>query len=192
MKVMNKKGQFFLLAAVIIASVVISLGAIKSSVIVSSGGESLDDLVEEVMGESRNVIEYEIASGGAFLSSVAPFANEMSDFVSGREPYANFLFVFGNSNTLMILEYEPQEVVDISPSEFFDVKTNNSGVLTDLPAPILEDGGKKIYRVSLAGMSSVHVFIDGVEYHVYPISISREFDMIIQKEVRNERFIAVG
>jgi hypothetical protein len=56
----DKKGQFFLLAAVIISVIVLSLGATTNRVIVQNNFQDINDFTYEVEREIGEVLNYEI------------------------------------------------------------------------------------------------------------------------------------
>ena len=60
MNFMNKKGEFFILTAVIISAVLVSLAVVKNEVISNSEPASFYDLTYEIKQESASVIDYGI------------------------------------------------------------------------------------------------------------------------------------
>jgi len=193
MKGFDKKGQFFLLAAVIIATVVISLGAIKSSVIVSAGGEDLGELVEEVRHEAGQVIEYEISNSATGGRSLFWFAGNTSEEIQEIQPHSNFVLIYPFFNFLVVDRYEPSGNTELNSSEFFEVQIkDSSGTFTTIPSGAPNVGNRNLVNIdtSLVDVEAIHIFIGTEEVAVFPISISRDFNIIIQREIDDEKFIA--
>lgn len=97
----QKRGQFFLLAAVIISVVIISLAATTNRAVVQYKPESFYDFSYQVERETGEVLNYEIytnINGG----SVQQFVSLLSEEISDENPDAEFIFVFGNNSAVTV------------------------------------------------------------------------------------------
>jgi hypothetical protein len=106
----NKRAQFFLLAAVIISLVVISLGATTNRVVTQEGNfQEIDDFSYQVQKETGEVLNYEIYSGISG-GEVEKFAQLMAEEIQDKDPETEFVFVFGNNEGMTISNYGEDDV----------------------------------------------------------------------------------
>lgn len=108
----SKKGQFFLLAAVIISVIVISLGATTNRVIVSENNfKELDDFSYQVDREIGEVLNYEVytridsTDGGDGEGRVEEFARLIATEMQDKDPNMEFIFIFGNYESMTVANY---------------------------------------------------------------------------------------
>jgi len=207
---MNKRAQFFLLAAVIISVVVISFGFSENWAKVNEEPDSFYDFSYEVQRETGEVLDYEIYTNfvpGADLDSfVALFAEKIKD----SNPDADFLFVYGDEDGMKVSNYGKGEVEISVPMEVVGLIDKASkkveGKLEKVPSKIvLNDYGQEIEEYAytfnnavgedflsrdfLAGESNVIVNVKGKDFSV-PVSKYRQVVFIIQKDVGDEKFVS--
>jgi hypothetical protein len=94
----NKRAQFFLLAAVIISAVIISLGIGTNKVVVSEEPTSFYDFSYEVKREVGAVLDYEVYSGFDSDVNLGDFVDLLADEITERSPGSNFIFIYGNGS----------------------------------------------------------------------------------------------
>lgn len=106
----NKRAQFFLLAAVIISLVIISLSATTNRVATQeSNFQDIDDFSYQVKKETGEVLNYEIyeeVSNG----KVEEFARLMAEDIQDRDPDTEFVFVFGNNEGMSVSNYGEDDI----------------------------------------------------------------------------------
>ena len=108
---MNKKGQFFLLAAVVISLVIISLAATTNEVVVQSGNfEEIDDFSYQVQKETGEVLNYQIYSG-ITEDRVKEFTDVMAEEIQDKDPETEFIFIFGNNEGMTVSNYAQEDAV---------------------------------------------------------------------------------
>jgi hypothetical protein len=191
--VIRKKGQFFLLAAVIISVVVISFGAVTNRAVVSKGPVGFDDFSYEVEREVGAVLDYEVYSGFDDDANLTRFVELLATDISDRDPDANFVFIYGN-NTDMTLKNYGDESAFVGDDE----ASGKAGVISkicyghscDSITNVAEAKGHKITEEDMAGQDSIDVTIEGNEF-VFPISGHKQVIFIIQKGVNDESFVTV-
>ena len=104
MKRFSKKGQFFLLAAVIISMVIVSLNLATNRATVRDEPESFYDFSYEVQRESGSVLDYDIYTnidGG----SLEEFTDLAAKDARDKNPDAEFIFIYGNNQGMHIKNY---------------------------------------------------------------------------------------
>lgn len=119
MRVINKRGQFFLLGAIIIAAMLFSLGAVSNKLTVARDYSGFDGHFDNIYRESNAVLSYAINSGSDIETVMGDFGNRLSVDVQNRNLNADFLLIYGNSSKLVIENLGLNNVVisgDSSPA----------------------------------------------------------------------------
>ena len=101
----NKKGQFFILAAVIISAVVIGISATKNYVSSTREPQRFYDLSEELKEESSFVIDYGVLNDEEVLDLVEKFTTGVALNLRDQYPDLGFVFVYGNQDEFVIENY---------------------------------------------------------------------------------------
>ncbi len=196
--VMNRRGQFFLLAAVIISVVVISLGATANRVSVKKESRDFYDFSYDVKREAGEVLNYEIYSdieGGTLDAFVRLLAADIRD----KEPDANFMFIYGNNVEMNLRNYGASEAFtggELIPGAGTSViSTICFGKYCQDVNETISDfndgaGYVRLDEEDMAGSDEISVTVEGSDFS-FPISEQRQVVFIIQKEVGDESFVAV-
>lgn len=106
----NKRAQLFLLAAVIISAIVISLGIIANQANVTKEPGDFYDYGFTVKTETGALIDFEIFTASA-TTNLNEFVGLMAKDIKDRDPELNFVFVYGNNEELTIENYGDEEIV---------------------------------------------------------------------------------
>lgn len=168
----DRRGQFYLLSAIVIISIIIGFSAV--STYTRSSPVRILDLGEELDIESANVLDY----GTYNEDEIGNFDDFIEDFA---EDYAKYLgedktvsFVFGNpsdpSGTATVLNYEEISLGDI------------------------EQGGKKVYTTTARESTPSQLDIEGEKIKVIINNVVYEIDLkpgenfyfVISQEVGEE------
>ncbi|HDL02274.1 MAG TPA: DUF645 family protein [Candidatus Pacearchaeota archaeon] len=102
--VMLKRGQFFLLSAVIISVVVLSLSVTVNRAIVSEDPDSFYDFSYEVEREIGAVVNYDIYHTGVG-DRLVPFINKLAEDIKDNNPDADFMFVYEAEGNITVRSY---------------------------------------------------------------------------------------
>ncbi len=108
---MNKKGQVFILAAVIIVVVVVSLAAIQNYVRVDKDPNEFYDLSYNIGQESDIVMNYDTYNNE---DKISIYANVAQSYAKDNE--VDTLLIYGNSTHLIIENYLSDDVNTIDSS----------------------------------------------------------------------------
>lgn len=97
----DRKGQFYLIAALIIITIIV--GFVSISNFAKTGSEArIYDVQEELGIESGAVLDYGIYSGGDTNSLLGDFSDQYAEYAGeGRE----LIFVYGNVDELVVRTY---------------------------------------------------------------------------------------
>jgi hypothetical protein len=104
----GKRGQFYLLAAIIIITLIVGFVTLQNY---SYGKTSvkLDDLKEELAIESQNVIDYGTSSHDDWDIQLEQFIESYVNYAgAGKDLY----FIFGDSGSLQVKAYQNLKLVD--------------------------------------------------------------------------------
>ena len=195
---MNNRAQFFLLAAVVISVVVISLGATMNRVSVREEPGNFYDFNYEVKREAGEVLDYEIYSdieGG----SLDEFVQLLGEDIRDRDPDANFMFIYGDNTKMNLRNYGAAEAF----AEGVLIPGANENVISTICIggycqgvdEVISDfdegaGYVQLDALDMAGSDDIVVTVQGKDFS-FPISKHRQVIFIMQKGVGDESFVAV-
>ena len=117
---MEKRGQFFLIAAFIIAGITLSLGTAYNSADTSSSNLRVSQIAEEIKYESSNLINNLYKSG--LESKIDDNIVSLASNYSKSNPDLEILIIYGNQNALNA-RYFKNGVM----SEDVDIQSTNEG-----------------------------------------------------------------
>ncbi|MEN9625914.1 MAG: hypothetical protein RL557_242 [archaeon] len=105
---MNKGGQFYLIAAVIIVLILFSLTSVSTYVVITSELQSIQDVSADLQRESYHLIEYGIYNKEDLQPMLAKFSGEdFGDyFLKKSAEGSNILFVYGNKSSMQALQFD--------------------------------------------------------------------------------------
>jgi len=193
--VMNRRAQFFLLAAVIISAVVISLGITANRANVNREPGNFYDFSYEVKREAGAVLDYEIYSnieGG----SLDTFVNLLAEDIRDKNPDANFLFLYGNNESMELRNYGSEDAF----VEGDTVSGSAAGAISTICIGDYCQGIDDIVGDFVDGAGAVNLLNVGDDLSVevegntfeFPVSRHRQVIFIMQKGVGDESFVAVS
>ena len=173
----DKTGQFYLISAIIIATLVIGIVTISTY----SRRESnlkLHELKEEIQIESAYVLDYGLYMGldeAGFYTLLLTFTKDYIDY-QGTDK--DLYFVFGNQNNITVTGYQETEKEVIISSGSSQVITNEAGEFT---------GGIN----SETDMATVILSIGGIPYE-FELNKGKNFYFILSQEVNKGEHIITG
>jgi len=193
--VIAKRAQFFLLAAVIISAVIISLGFVANKATVNREPGSFYDFSYEVKRETGSVIDYEIYTLNE--GDLEDFVDLLSDDIRDRDPDADFLFIYG-ANETMDIRNKGTEDVTIGESAFegagaivISKVCPTIGTCTTINQDLTTfDPTSGTGTINVSGSEEFIVTIGDNEY-TFPVSQHKQVIFIIQKETEDETFVSV-
>lgn len=175
---MNKMGQFYLAAAIVIVVIIIGFAAIQNYTRKQSSIQ-LYDIKEELGIEGGKVLDY----GTYNLDSDEDKEQLLQDFTSNYSEYAgegkNLYFIFGNTQKIYVIKYE--EVVSGSIS--INVGSRRSGLQTFIK-------GGEITTYVPEG-NEVTLTIGGLDYD-FTLKRGENFYFIISQEIGGEQHVVIS
>ena len=114
--VRNKKGQFYIVAAIIIVLVLAGIASVKSYAIVSPEPRAIQDLGSELKEETSRVVDYGIYNAGEDLSLLLDnFTDtEYAPYFLQKTSDTGIVFVYGNQTDLSAVQYDTESTGVIS------------------------------------------------------------------------------
>lgn len=198
--ILNKRAQFFLLAAVIISAVVISLGIASNVAIINNEPNNFYDFSYEVKKEVGAIIDYEIYTEIISNDELLKFINFLAIEAREKNPDADFLFIYGNKNDITIKNYGAWDV-DINGIMIQGIDTEDeckiwlNDICVDNSDYNMEYVSKKIEmddHLSTNEKNDENGIINAKigEYEFkFPVSEYSQIIFIMQKDVNNESFV---
>lgn len=175
---MNKKAQFFLIAALIIAGIIIALSQTFTSSSVQPQQTLTYDLSNQVYYESSQVID-----NGVFNSKpqdiIAEELSNLTQYYSSINPDSDIVIIYGNGDNLQEIKYNydtgkstPEPAVFTSEdAQFITDKSTNT------------DTNKKI-RVTINSKDNSPQIVRDFE-----VQKGQNLYIVIKKKIKNEQFV---
>lgn len=172
----NRRAQFYLIAAIVIISVIIGFAVISNSP-KKKIPVKLYDLKQELGIESANVLAYGTYSELNETEMRALLQNFVTEYVAYAGQGRNLYFIFGNQNKIIIMSYQT----------LAEEASVNVGGEEDTPLII---GGTPQEFTPLPG-SDVVIKIDGEDY-TFPLNTGENFYFVISEEIGGETYVVTG
>ena len=170
----DKSGQFYLIAAIILAAIIIGIAAI-SNYSRKATNVRIDDLKEELQIESSNVLDYGTYKESNQAQKYTLFSDFTQAYMDSESGNKDLYFIFGNENNITVKGYQrsPQKV------------TLDSLTITEGPGdfigglnPALEQG-------------KIKMSIGELEYE-FEIKPGENFYFVIIQEIEGEKYVVTG
>ena len=172
-KEMNKRGQFYLIAAMIIVMVIIGL-AVVSNYAKKKSSVKIYDLKDELEIESGEVLEHGISYSSDLENTIASFIDEYQEYAGeDRDLY----FVYGDFEKISILSFREILVT---------TEVVGEGKITTI---VLKENVTDIYGIEKE--KEVVVTINGLDYP-FELKPGENFFFIISQEIEGEKYVVTS
>ncbi|MFH1238277.1 MAG: hypothetical protein ABIH79_01955 [archaeon] len=180
--VISKRAQIFLLAAVIISSIIISLGITANQARINQEPKNFYDFSYEVQREIGAVMDYEIYTNFSDEEDLEEFVDILAANIQDNDPNSTFMFIYGDNTGMTLKSYnskKPKGTNTISIGTFYENIDQQS-----------KDNGSKetLDEEDLEGINDIVVEFEDNEVS-FPVSKFRQVIFLIQKDVGDERFV---
>ncbi len=170
---MKKKGQFFILAAVLIASIVFSLTVSKNLLGGSEKPQDFYAIGDQLDREVSAVLDYDLVSGSDNISN---FINETMQYLRATKPYTEVVFMYYQNGNLTVENYanstvmvKPTSLGVVCSGHNCDVTSLIKKNITVIPSDVINltmNGQNFFYNLS-KGSKSYIVLMRSVNREVY-------------------------
>jgi len=170
---MEKKGQFYLLSAIVIISIITGFFAIRNY---SDTSENVKifDLKEELGIESEEVLDYGIYKRENIEKLLENFTKLYSTYAgSEKEIY----FIFGNTREVYVASYRDIETGTVSitiPETSFLLVTNEKGY--------------KKEKIGVVADGNINILIKDVTYN-FKLNPGENFYFVITQEIKGNQYV---
>lgn len=180
---MHKRGQFFLIAAVIIVFVLIGFGAIYSSTKTLKEDVIFYDLSKEAVFEGTKVLDYS-SFNSIPDSEVYAMVKNLTDYYSTLRPETDFIFIYGNASDLYRID-SPKSV----NSGFVSVA--GADTLTYSRVAMNENSKKDPKKIPVeTGQKKVEVDLPHGTNVTITLTSGQNFYIFASKEREGERLVS--
>ena len=169
---MEKRGQFYLVSAIIVAAIVISVIVVSNY---SKKNEYLDlnSLRDELKIESAKVLDYGINNKLSQAGMSQLIQNFTQKYIDTESRDKNLYFVFGNQNNITLKGYQnTAHAVSLDSTAV----TSSSGAFLRSTAPL---------------GNSVTLSIDKNSY-IFTLKSGENFFFVISREVGGKEYVVTG
>lgn len=197
MKKQQKRGQFFLIAALIIILIVGSFFAFRNRINVFYSGDFVISLKKQLSEESSVVIDYGLVTRDDKLED---FLGKFSSSYLSQNPELEFIFFYGKGSNLSVLNLakKPMNIsvgsnnylVDsVSREGTIQIGRSGTNVNIDLRAQQIKE---KILSINLGSMpeKKIKFKVDEVLYEI-PLDKYKNFYFVIKKEKDEEKHVVI-
>lgn len=172
---MNKRGQVFLMAALIIAGILISVVRISNESTTLDEPEAFFDLSDEISFETKRVLDYGVINAEPNIGGLASQLLSNYSEAIGNQDVA---FVYGNAVTgVYAYYYQSIQVIGVT-------------LLDGIAVPITIQSGSQIVANYSSISNSVIIRIDGVDY-TFNLKPGQNFYFVLAKDEGGEKFVTV-
>ena len=199
---MNKRGQFFIFAAIIIVTIIVGLMGISNYAKVNDEPRGFYDLTKELGQETNQVINYDSISGDP--GKVEDFTNQVLENLIDRDPGREIIVIYGNSMQMTVTNCAKETVEIFSGGvsqgnvpgclEVKETCVTFSGVKTCTYPTIFEVdqiNPVKSYKKVITTPSNKIIdlkFPDGKIYE-FKISAGQNFFSVLKKNLKEEEYV---
>ena len=194
----NKRAQFFLLAAVIISSVVISLGMTGNRAVVNEEPEDIYSFGYEVKNEAGAILNYGVYTNFTEGVNLSEFVDSLAEEIKERSPGSDFIFIYGTRDNMTLKNYGSESIY-MDEVEIRGRKGVTSRICYEELCQYVDENITDFVDIDMAtapidinrsGSDDVLVEIEGNEY-MFPLTDYRQVIFVSQKEVGGDRYIIV-
>ena len=175
---MDKRGQFFLIAALVIAGIIITFGIINITTRAPAEDVAIYDLSNEIGYESGQLIDrgvYMSLSPGQLSSQVISLIGNYS----ASNPDTDITVVYGDAANITAVSYENVP----SGSEGVNIGGTTSQVLQTRRTI-------QSHRASVNPSGNITVRLNDTESLSFDLKQGENFYLILKKNVKGERLVA--
>lgn len=106
----NKKGQFYLVAAIIVILAISGIASVKTYTVIKSEPRKIQDLGSELREETGRIIDYGVYSKENLTKILNNFTDsEFAPYFLKKTENTAIVFIYGDSNELYSVQYLPED-----------------------------------------------------------------------------------
>jgi len=174
----NKKGQFYLVAAIIIILAVSGIASVKTYAIIKSEPRKIQDIGSELKEETARIVDYGVYSKQNLTRVLNNFTDsEFAPYFLKKTENTSIVFIYGDATELYSVQYEPKNTGT--------VYATLGGTATQW-YPITNYANRT--RIDMGGMTSINITILGRDFN-FEIRDDEMFYFLITQEKEGEVYV---
>lgn len=178
---MNKRGQFFLIAALVIIGILVGFSATYTSIEVPREDSFVYDLSKEINYEAGTVID-----SGIFNSLNAAEKNKrlnnLTDYYSEANLGTDFVIIYGDKTGMSAIFYTTQNTGTIGVDFGSGAVSNQQTQTRKYSASFIPQ----------AGDNSITIVLDQENKYSFNLKPGQTFFIVLKKEKQGEQFISTS
>ncbi len=176
---MNKSGQYYLSAAVIIILIIATIASLTTYIVTRPQPRTIDSLRSQLIEESSRIIEYGVHENKNVNTLLGDFIEkDFGPLFLKETENANVLFIYGDSSSIYGVRYKADVAGPISAS----IGTNNINWQSQGDKSIIE----KAVLSPVNGMVNVQIL---EKTYNFKINQGETFHFVIVQEKNGEVFV---
>lgn len=165
---MQKKGQFYIMAVVMISLIIFNLITVYNRSVVKPEPVKFYDLTRQLENEVTSVINYGVYSGTGAQSYINTFIPSFLDYAHEKDPNLGLIYIYGNQSYLEVVNYAKDNAGVFSETRR---KTIIGGGASETSKVNIDFGGEQISK-SVVEEKSIFGNIRAVFPHSSEIQIN--------------------
>ncbi|MDD5191958.1 MAG: hypothetical protein PHH54_04960 [Candidatus Nanoarchaeia archaeon] len=110
----NKKGQYYLVAAIIIILAVSGIASVKTYASVKSEPRKIQDIGSELREETVRIVDYGVYSKDNLTRVLNNFTDsEFAPYFLKKTDNTSIVFIYGDADELYSVQYKPEHTGDV-------------------------------------------------------------------------------
>jgi hypothetical protein len=170
---MNKRGQFYLVAAIVIITIAVGFIIVSNSAS-SQQTPNIYNLRDEIKIESSKTISYAINNHLNATQIQSTLINFSGQYINNYQN-DNFYFIFGNATNMTFMSYQ---------SSFSNVTLNGTDYTSNV-------GIGNTYIKNLGAQSNVILGVNGNPY-TFPLNSGTNFNFVIFSNIGGQNYTATS
>lgn len=169
---MKKRGQVYLLATLILVSVIVSLGTVYNKAKFNKEDATAFYLADEIYFEANQIIEHSIRNS-VQDTDTSTRIKSLLDYYASSNPYNDLIVIYGTQQTLTAFFYDNLQVSTL--------EINNQQISNN-PTTLLSSSNPGTIKITTQGKD--------INYQ-FTLHQGKNFLVLIKKERQGETFIAI-
>lgn len=143
---MNKRGQFYIIAALIIAAIIAGLVSEANYAIRRPKPVKFYDLSKDYEAEVTRIIDSGVYQGKSDVEingDVANFTKQFLEYAQEKDPNLQLFYLYGNNNSITVVNYAISDADVIAENKFSKLSGGGAFAVSEVN---IEIGGAKFTR----------------------------------------------
>lgn len=197
----EKRGQFFIIAAVILSIIVVALVSVGNKVIVGGDQDDFYDLSDELKHETSMVMDYSLHNENEEVDiNMGDFSVEISEVLYDQDPELEFYILYLKDSVAIVdTTYARDGLVSdaIGGAEIIDGEITLDLGGSDFERPVFDTvardyGGVYKETIYLTEGQSVITVTIGDSVYTFDVGDRPQVILILKREYEDERYIDIS